>query len=317
MTRLTYLNLSDNPFGPPLRDFLEFEKRESNGEKCVIGTAHSVINFLATVSHQSISTKDISENLPPTTSSVQRQRTVTFVEETSNREKSKSTLTQQQHTRSMEASITTTIIETEGNSEDDEIKEDEFIPKKYEVKYSESELGPYLTKKTDKNPSWGHGHPKVPCGLGQTLAVPSPKGVVILPEDEGKSYKLYGFFMFVIWLLMFPVMMTMFYETTAVDHMVKGSESLETFWKEYRPYHEGIEIGMGFIRLNQGIVVRAPSPKKSKYYDVDPFTAMIYAFREALASFFQSMANFIQPASAGRLDINFKIYQSHRKFAHK
>lgn len=272
MTRLTYLNLSDNPFGPPLRDFLELEKQRLNGDVIVTHIAQLVVNFLVKIHPEALTFGSGDQPLV-------RRRAVTFQND---REMRKDTSTKPEIT----VKICASIIITE--TEDDSTESFETTQRKLEPPESDLILGPHM-------PQTAHKY------LGQRL-VPRrrrsgqhAKAVLLSTEDDWNLFKVYGAVLLLIWLAMCPVMMALIFETSAVDQFVKESDFFSSIWKSCRPLHQAIENWINYFQMDSAMKVRGPRLEVlHEYQNVDPFTAMFLAFQKALAELFKIVVEFGQ-----------------------
>lgn len=272
MTRLTYLHIESNPFGPPLRDFLELERQRLNGDVIVTHIAQLVVNFLAKIPPETLATG--SGDQPRV-----RRRAVTFQND---RETRKNTSTKPEIT----LKICSSIIITE--TEEDSTESFETTQRKLESPESDLILGPFM-------PQTAHKYLGRRFVQRRRSSGRHAKAVLLSTEDDWNLFKVYGAVLLLIWLAMCPVMMALIFETSAVDQFVKESDFFSSIWKSCRPLHEAIENWINYFQVYSAMKVRGPRLEVlHEYQNVDPFTAMFLAFKKALAELFQILVEFGQ-----------------------
>lgn len=277
MTRLQYLNILENPFRPPLCDFLEGERRLSNdGHMAAAHTAQMVVNFLAKLAKETLIVGS-GDHPPPI-----RRRGVTFENDNFEEEMEEE-----------EDIINNNNVDSEtyfgGTLRRDELCVDAEMAGGHHLLQMVDYSSPKEKKQNKKNlldhicnQRWTNDTiPHVPL-IGKTSssmrAHRQLKSELVWNEEKTAALVIS-----LILLILAPLIIALIIEGSAMGKYTQDDGFANYYWGKLKPIYEATENGFSWL-TSRPFLVRGPQGRP-----LNPFTAMLLAFQEALASIVQAI----------------------------
>lgn len=282
MTRLQYLNIQENPFRPPLCDFLEGERRLSNdGHMAAAHTAQMVVNFLAKLAQETLVVGS-GDHPPPI-----RRRGVTFENDNFEEEMEEE-----------EDIINNNNVDSEtyfgGSLRRDELCVDAEMAGGHHLLQMVDFSSPKEKKQKKKNlldhicnQRWTNDTiPHVPL-IGKTSSFMWAHRQLKPSESVWNEEKTAALVISLILLILAPLMIALVIEGSAMGEYAKDDGFTNYYWDKLKPIYEAAENGISWL-TSRPILVRGP---QGRPLNVNPFIAMLLAFQEALASMVQAIGS--------------------------